>query len=120
MTAKRIVEICPAAMADLRSLLPRRMSRLALMRLVLKLEYWKTGEDCALDAPILACYKNSVHELLIEETFGFSHGMRIAFCEGDELSPESKIYLIGMRREDEPLTHAMIEVLRLRREMLTN
>ena len=120
MTAKRIVEICPAAMADLRSLLPRRMSRLALMRLVLKLEYWKTGDAYALDARILACHKHSVHELVIEETFGFSHGMRIAFCEGDDFLPGSKIYLIGMRREDEPLTCGMIEVLRLRREMLTN
>ena len=120
MTAKRIVEFCPAAIADLRSLLSRRMSQLALMRLVLKLEYWKTGEDCALDAPILACHKNSVHELIIEETFGFSHGLRIAFCEGDELSNGSKIFLLGMRREDEPMTCGMIEVLRLRREMLTN
>ena len=76
MIAKRIVEICPAAMA--------------------------------------------VHELIIEETFGFSNALRIAFCEGDELSHGSKIFLLGMRREDEPMTYGMIEVLRLRREMLTN
>jgi len=55
--------------------------------------------------------------IVIDDTFGFSHGMRIAFCEDRDFQPYGTIWLLGMRRENESLTHAMIEVLNLRRWM---
>ncbi len=117
VTAKRIVKIRPAALDDLSTLLPRRDSRMVLLRLALKLEHWTTGETFALDAKVVELQSHSIFELLIDDTFGFSRGMRIAFCEDDVFQPRGTIWLIGMRRENEPLTHAMIEILRLRREM---
>jgi len=107
-------------MDDLRSLLPRRDSRMVLMRLVAKLEHWTMGDAFALDARVVAFHEHSIFKLHIDETFGFSLGTRVAFCEEDELSHDGKIWLIGMRREDEPLTYAMTEVQRLSREMVTN
>lgn len=120
MTAKRMVEVCPAAIKDLQTLLPRRMSRVALLRLVTKLEYWKSGDAFALDARVVPFHEDSLYELLIDEAFGFTAGLRIAFCEDRTLSCDGKIWLLGMRREDEPATDAMVKVLRFRREMTTN
>lgn|GEM_PF-2518935 len=117
MVAKRIIEICSATMDDLRALLPRRDSRLALLRQAAKLEHWTTGESFALDARVVVLQYHSIFELLIDDTFGFSHGIRIAFCEDGELQIGGAIWLLGMRRENESLTHSMIEVLRFRREM---
>jgi hypothetical protein len=117
VTAKRIVEICSATIDDMRDLLPRRDSRLALLRQAAKLEHWNTGENFALDAKVEVLEYPSIFELLIDDTFGFSHGIRIAFCVDGELQLGGTIWLLGMRRENEPLTLAMIEVLRLRREL---
>jgi len=116
--AKRIVEICPAALDDLRTLLPRRESRMVLLRHAAKLEHWINGDSFALDARIVALPDQSIFELLVDDTFGFSEGMRIAFVEHGLASLCDKVWLIGMRRENECLTHAMIEVLRIRRAMV--
>ncbi len=104
-------------MDDLRALLPRRDSRMALLRQAAKLEHWTTSESFALDARVVVLQHHSIFELLIDDTFGFSHGIRIAFCEDEELQLGGTIWLLGIRRENESLTHSMIEVLRLRREM---
>jgi len=115
---KRIVEICPAAMEDLRALLPRRYSRMSLMRLAEKLGHWTLHETHALDARVVELSDQLIFEMLVDDTFGFTCGMRLAFCEGVALPVGGGIWLIGMRKENETVTEAMIEVLRARREMV--
>lgn len=103
-------------MEDLRALLPRRDSRLVLMRLAGKLEHWTAHETHALDTRFVELSNQSIFEMLVDDTFGFTCGIRIAFCAGSVLPVGGRIWLIGMRRENEAVTDAMIEVLRVRRE----
>jgi len=86
-------------MEDLRTLLPRKDSRMVLLRQTSKLEHWTTGERFALDNHVVALNDHSIFELLIDDTFGFSYGIRIALCEDSLIPSGDKIWLIGMRRE---------------------
>lgn len=88
------------------------------MRLVGKLEHWTVDEAHALDARVVELSDQSIFEMLVDDTFGFNCGMRLAFCEGVALANGGSIWLIGMRRENEAVTEAMIKVLRTRREMV--
>lgn len=91
---------------------------MVLIRYASKLEYWKLGDALVLDARVDAIHEQSIFELRVDDTFGFTGGLRIAFCEAGVLASDEKVFLIGIRREDEPLTHALIETLRFRRELV--
>ena len=91
---------------------------MVLMRLVGKLEHWTVDETHALDPRVVELSDQTIFEMLVDDTFGFNFGVRLAFCEGVALPNGGRIWLIGMRRENEVLTEAMIKILRARREMI--
>lgn len=99
-------------------LLPRRESRVVVLRHALKLQGWSRGGDHALDLEVSRIPGSVIRELLIEDCFGFRCGMRLAFFEDTLSEPNGWLWVIGSRRDDEPLTELMMEMLTHRMEII--
>jgi hypothetical protein len=114
----RVVEICPAAIRDIGQLLSRRVNQIELIRHAAKLKYWKSGEAFALDVQISEIPFSSMFDLIVDDSFGCSCGFCITFCEGRLESSVDELFIIGVRREDEELSTAMLDTFECRRAML--
>ena len=59
------------------------------------------------NAAVMTIPNVGIHELCISDRFGFHCGLRIAFFE----DRNGALWIIGSRREDEPLTPRMLDIL---------
>jgi hypothetical protein len=116
--ADRRIQVCPAALSDLRMLLPRHGSRAIVIRHARKLQTWRRGSRLALDLEVADIQGSVIHELCVGDCFGFPCGLRLAFFEDTLTPPDGQIWLIGSRRDDEPLSERMIETLNHRMEII--
>ncbi len=99
-------------------LLPRPVSQAILMRHAMKLQNWRTGDDRALDLEVVEIPQSAIRELCIGDFFGFCCGIRIAFFEDTLSGPDGCLWVIGSRRDDEPLSEQMMDTLNHRREII--
>ena len=120
MDADRRVRVCPAALRDLQMLLPRRASRAIVLRHVRKLQRWTRCSDYALDLAVAEVPQSAIRELCVEDCFGFSTGIRLAFFEDALTEPNGQLWVIGSRRADELLSKQMMDTLNHRKEMIEN
>jgi hypothetical protein len=114
----RRVRVCPAALSDLRMLLPRRASRVIALRHAKKLERWQRGSGYALDLEVVGIPGSVIRELCIADCFGFHCGMRLAFFENTLAEPDGRLWVIGLRREDEMLSQQIMDMLNHRMEII--
>jgi hypothetical protein len=77
------------------------------MRHALKLRSWRSENQFALDVTVAAIPNVGIHELCVSDRFGFHCGLRVAFFE----DRNGLLWIIGSRREDEPLTGQMLDAL---------
>ena len=118
MDGKRRIQICPAALRDLRMLLPRPVSRAIVIRHAIKLQNWRTGEGRALDLEVTEIPQSLIRELCIADCFGFSCGIQLAFFEDTISGPDGRLWVIGSRRVDEPLSRQMMDTFNHRMEII--
>jgi hypothetical protein len=112
------IRICPAALRDLRMLLPRPASRTIVMRHAMKLQNWRKGDDRALDLEVTEVPQSVIRELCVGDRFGFSCGIRLAFFEDTLSGRDGRLWVIGLRRDDEPLSERMMDTFNHRREII--
>lgn len=105
---ERKVQICPAASDDIEAILPRRESRTALLRHILKLKYWCNGDDQVMDLNVV-WDENGFWELCIDDQFGFCSGFRAEFFE-----EEGQIWIVSVRRDDEKMSQWMVSTVNAR------
>lgn len=120
MDVDRRVRVCPAALTDLRMLLPRRTSRAIVLRHARKLQRWTRGSDYTLDLTVDEIPQTAIRELCVEDCFGFSTGIRIAFFEDTLTEPNGQLWVIGSRRDDELLSKQLMDTLNHRMVMIEN
>lgn len=108
MNPNRVVEICPAAIRDMGQLLSRRLSQIELIRHPAKLKYWNSGAALALDVQVSEIPSSSMFDLIVDDSFGYSCGFCITFCEGRLESSVDGLLIIGVRREDEKFSTAIL------------
>jgi hypothetical protein len=118
LNVNRQVQLCPAALRDLRMLLPRRDSRAVVVRHAMKLRSWRRGAICALDLDVAPIPQSEILELCVTDCFGFNCGLRLAFFEDILASPDGLVWIIGVRRFDEPLSEQMTETLSRRKRII--
>jgi len=99
-------------------LLPRAKSQAILLRHAGKLRNWRAGDDRALDLEVARLPQSTLYELCIGEFFGFHCGMRLVFFEDALSGPDGCLWVIGSRREDEPLSERMLDTFNHRREII--
>jgi hypothetical protein len=90
-------------------LLPRQGSRVVVIRHARKLRKWITGSPLALDLQVAEIPESVIRELCVGDSFGFGCGLRLAFFDHTLIPPDGQIWVIGSRREDEPLSEQMME-----------
>lgn len=88
------------------------------MRHARKLQNWRAGDNRALDLEVAKIPQSAVYELCIGDHFGFRCGIRLAFVEDTLSGPDGCLWVIGSRRDDEPLSELMIDTLNQRREII--
>lgn len=116
MRNSREIRVCPAAREDIRLLLPRPESGIALLRQAQKLRMWQPGTSLVLDATVTPVSGTGIHELCVTDRFGFHCGLRLAFFEDHK----GRLWIIGGRRDDEPLTMRMVGGLLAREQIVRN
>lgn len=84
----------------------------------MKLKEWIRGSEYALDLEVAAIPQTAIRELCIADGFGFDCGMRLAFFEDTMSEPDGQIWVVGSRRDDEPLSEHMLEMLNYRVELI--
>lgn len=94
------------------------MSQAILMRHARKLQNWRAGDDRALDLEVAKIPQSAIHELCIGDLLGFHCGIRLAFFEHTLSGPEGCLWVIGSRRDDEPLSELMIDTFNHRTEII--
>lgn len=111
------VRITSAALADLNALLPRRDSRAVVLRHLRKLKLWKSGNTTVLDVEVTDFDDSEIKELCLTNSFGFYHGLRVAFFEDVLSSPAGVLWIVGFRRGDELLTAQKLRIYSARRSL---
>ncbi|MFN0056638.1 MAG: hypothetical protein ACKV0T_31205 [Planctomycetales bacterium] len=96
--------------------LPRRESRLIVLRHAGKLEHWRYGNSRALDVDVVPVADSGIHELCISDGFGLGCGVRLAFFEDTSAEPDGRVWGLGFRRDDEKLTAKLMDTLNQRLE----
>ena len=107
---ERKVRICPAASDDIEAILPRRESRASLLRHILKLKYWRNGDNHVLDLKVV-WDDNGFWELCIDEQFGFGCGFSVEFFE-EEFN--GQIWILSVRRDDEKMSKQTVSTVTAR------
>ncbi|MEX0727919.1 MAG: hypothetical protein WD065_16705 [Planctomycetaceae bacterium] len=107
------------AKEDFKGLFPRRETRAVVIRHLMKLMLWESGTDCAFDlAVVSAVIESDIWELCIDDRFGFSCGIRFAFFEEWRNFIVRPIWIIGSRRDNQPLTDHAAEILMIRKQII--
>ena len=114
----RRVRVCPAALRDVRMLVPHRASRAIVIRHAMKLQKWRKGNNFALDLEVADIPQSVIRELCVGDCFGFCCGIRLAFFEDTLTEPDGRLWVIGSRRADEPLSEQMMDTLNHRKEII--
>lgn len=99
-------------------LLPRRDSHEVVLRHAMKLRSWRRGGICALDLDVATIPQSEILELCVTDCFGFNCGLRLAFFEDILAPPDGQVWIIGIRRYDEPLSEQMTETLSRRKQII--
>lgn len=89
-----------------------------MIRHAMKLKSWTKERRLALDLEVAEIPKSVIRELCVGDHFGFCCGVRLAFFETVLTTPDSEIWVIGSRREDESLSRLMMETLNHRMEII--
>lgn len=108
----------PASKVDLQMLIPRRESRAEAERHVLKLQWWTRGSSPAIDLPVLAILGTDFFEACLTDEFALGVGLRFAFWEDVLCEPEGHVWIISVRRDNELLSAAMMQILHQRKELI--
>jgi hypothetical protein len=78
----------------------------------MKLRFWQHGDPGVADLDYFQVPNEGFFVLVVADGFGLADGFRIIFCEDPIPEPDGTICLLSVMRLDEPLTAAMIEILR--------
>jgi hypothetical protein len=89
-----------------------------MLRHLRKLESWRSGTALALDVEVAGLDDSEIKELCVADSFGFNHGIRVAFFEDVLFSPAGAIWIIGFRRDQEVLADQKMKIYLARKSLI--
>lgn len=107
---ERKVRMHPAGTEDIEAMLPREESRSVLLRHILKLKYWRSGEHDVADLSV-TWDDNGFWLLHIEDQFGFTCGMVVEFYEKEI---HGQIWVVGVRRANDEISKRQLSTVAAR------
>lgn len=102
---ERKVRVCRPAFQDSHLLLPRYYARSELTRQVLKLRWWDPETPHVLDLAWSTIPETDLSELVVEDGFGLSDGLRVIFFVPS--TSAATVWVLGIRKAAEAFTEHM-------------
>ena len=105
------VRIALSAFRDAQIVLPRLSGRACLRRHAFKLQWWREGDDRALDLPVEPLGSTPFFGLVVDNGYGIASGYRIVFGRSE---PEGTVWVLSIMQTDEPFSDNLFEILHMR------